>query len=537
MIILDGFDEMKHAMTKAEFSAISKEIRKLVLINSKILLLGRPDAVVTGEEHSILVKGRIQFSGIEIDDTIAAEFEEVRLDFFSKSEYLEFLRKYITCYYDKSDATEYVGRRLKEIEGLGVEDLIKRPVQARMLAQILLNPKNSVDRLSRYDLYNLFIEDCLSREEEKPQRRKLDRATRKKFMQDLSWWLWGVKRTRTFTVSDIPPVITAHYIQADRDQLGQLRELLVGSLVEEQSIGSLLSEKDAGTFYFPHLSFTEFLVAEYLIERELKSADIEILAESFDGEIKSFVKGYKEHDGLFKLYKDLQRYYGKLPWHVIDFLSESKTLRSKIRKIDSPNIPNIWQFCVELLAVIRLQVEKPEKLTNDSLGKMLSTAASLVGLDDYRTTVIATQLLLKVFLEQEHLRTQIAQMALIAIFRGLSMDRLAAVVRDGHYRFTSETERFFATIATHIHVKDEVFTFDVAEVFALIAEDDNAIVDSSVYSPVTAIIKIGSIRKSLRTRHDQDRFDRWLRDVGERRVLDDYSIFRGGLSRTKNFNR
>lgn len=245
------------------------------------------------------------------------------------------------------------------------------------------------------------------------------------------------------------------------------------------------------------------------------------------------MKGYKEHDGLFKLYKDLQRYYGRLPWHVIDFLSESKTLRSKIRKIDSTNIANIWQFCIELLAVIRLQVEKPEKLANDSLEKMLSRAASLVGLDDYRTTVIATQLLMKIFLEQKHLRAQIAQMVLIAIFRGLSMDRLAAMVRDHHYRFTSETERFFSTIATRVHVKDESFTFDAAEVFALIAEDDNSIVDSSVYSSVTTQVKIASIRKSLRTRHDQERFDRWLRDAGEGRVLDDYGIFRDGLSRTK----
>jgi hypothetical protein len=67
VIILDGFDEMKHAMTKGEFSAISKEIRKLILSNSKILLLGRPDAIVTGEEHSALVKGRLQFSGVEIN--------------------------------------------------------------------------------------------------------------------------------------------------------------------------------------------------------------------------------------------------------------------------------------------------------------------------------------------------------------------------------------------------------------------------------------------------------------------------------------
>jgi hypothetical protein len=61
--------------------------------------------------------------------------------------------------------------------------------------------------------------------------------------------------------------------------------------VEEKAIGTLLTEKDAGTFYFPHLSFTEFLVSEYLAERDIKESDLAILARSFDVEIKSFLEG------------------------------------------------------------------------------------------------------------------------------------------------------------------------------------------------------------------------------------------------------
>jgi len=68
VIILDGFDEMKHAMTKAEFSAIAKEIRKLIIPRSKVILLGRPDAIVSDEEHSVLVRGTKSISGLEIPD-------------------------------------------------------------------------------------------------------------------------------------------------------------------------------------------------------------------------------------------------------------------------------------------------------------------------------------------------------------------------------------------------------------------------------------------------------------------------------------
>jgi hypothetical protein len=82
VIILDGFDEMKHAMTPSEFHTISKEIRNLVLPNSKIVLLGRPDAIVSGEEHRVLTKGTKKVSDIEISDNISADFDEVRIDFF-----------------------------------------------------------------------------------------------------------------------------------------------------------------------------------------------------------------------------------------------------------------------------------------------------------------------------------------------------------------------------------------------------------------------------------------------------------------------
>ena len=47
---------------------------------------------------------------------------------------------------------------------------------------------------------------------------------------------------------------------------GLRRELLISSIVEEKNVGGhFLSEKTAGVFYFPHTSFTEFLVADYIM--------------------------------------------------------------------------------------------------------------------------------------------------------------------------------------------------------------------------------------------------------------------------------
>jgi hypothetical protein len=510
VIILDGFDEMKHAMTKAEFAAISKEIRKLILPNSKILLLGRPDAIVTGEEHAVLMKGTRRVSGLEISDNISAEFEEIRLDFFTKLEYCEFLKRYINCFYQKRDREKYVQRRIDEIEALGVDDLIRRPVQARMLAQIMLNPTNSIERISRYDLYNMFIEDCLSREEEKPERRKLESRVRKQFMQDLSWWLWAFKRTRTFTASDIPNAIIQKFVSADQDTLGQLRELLVGSLVEEQSIGSLLNEKDAGTFYFPHLSFTEFLVAEYLIERELKESEVGVLSQSLDGEIQSFIRGYKDRDGLFKLYSDLKRYRGSLPWKFLQFISESKTLASRGVKLAENPIENIWQFSIELLVILgSKQPVGPAKVK--AVDKVLGRCASIIGSDDYRSTLVATQLLLKVIIEKSEMRQRVADLFIGTIFRGINIDKLADMVRGSfrEYRITSDTEELFVSLLSRISLVNDFFKFDATELFKCTLNEDDAISDEISQVKITINVPTQTTREALRTSHAKQRFDQW----------------------------
>jgi predicted NACHT family NTPase len=193
LIILDGFDEMKHAMTKAEFMAIAKEIRKLIIPNSKVILLGRPDAIVSDEEHALLVRGTRRVSDIEIPDTIDVEFTEFRLDFFSTSEYIEFLKNYLSAFCELKHKNEFIKKRLNEITTADLSDILKRPVQARMLAQVLLNPNNSIEKIAKFDLYDIFINECLSREAEKYERKKTDTQVRRRFMQDLAWWLWAIK--------------------------------------------------------------------------------------------------------------------------------------------------------------------------------------------------------------------------------------------------------------------------------------------------------------------------------------------------------
>jgi len=515
VIILDGFDEMKHAMTKAEFSAIAKEIRKLIIPRSKVILLGRPDAIVSDEEHSVLVRGTKSISGLEIPDGIDASFKELRLDFFSTDEYLLFLRRYISAFYDGPELKSFLDKRIEDVKKIDLSDILKRPVQARMLAQILLNPKNSIEKISKFELYNMFIDECLSRETEKHERQKLDAKIRRRFMQDLAWWLWSVKRTRTFTISEIPGDLTRRFVDTHQDTLGQIRELLIGSVVEERSIGSLVNEKAAGNFYFPHLSFTEFLVAEYVIERNLRDRDVTALGLSLEGEISSFLETYPLADASHKLYLDVPSVRTSLPWRFIKFLSESPTLKRQVKNLAKRDVTSIWQFAVEFVTMM----EHGE--IADAIAKCVNVVAS----DQFRFTSIAIQLLIRQLFSLEPKSkdfTEIAHSLLSTIFREINIDLLeAANQRKSLYEPRRETEEYCAVLLKQVRMSSKrgSFYFSAAELYEAALEeagDRIKLLDDVYNAPHSRIeVKFSEIRKRLRNRHDQERYDLWIREKGE----------------------
>lgn len=354
VIILDGFDEMKYAMSSAEFHAISLEIRRLVRPNSKVILLGRPSAILSGEEHELLVKGKRHSSGVDISDEIGIHFLEIRIDFFTPTEYLEFVTKYLRTNYSGPNKDDFIAGRLKELEDANISEVLRRPVQARLLSQILLHPNNSIEKISKYDLYNLFVDECLARESRKHARQRTSSNTLRRFMQDLAWWLWTTKRTRTFTVYEIPNSLSSNYIQPNTDVISSLRELLISSFTDEQSIG-LVEEKDAGTFYFPHQSFTEFLIADYVIDRRLSAAEFADFVKSFNPEIESFLLAYTKEDICYSLYLRLASYEVHITPQIMLFLSKSPRLRADPGALLASSSQFELQYAVEFFCAIEAE--------------------------------------------------------------------------------------------------------------------------------------------------------------------------------------
>ena len=141
VIFLDGFDEMKHAMTQDDLLWNISEIGRLVVPNSRVLLLGRPTVFLSKAEedrilHGVTVRGRDVFRH---DD--APDFQRVDLRGFTRDEARQFFEMYLA--FQERKAAQQEGRainmdlvqdRLVEINSADIDHLIGKPVHSRMLA-------------------------------------------------------------------------------------------------------------------------------------------------------------------------------------------------------------------------------------------------------------------------------------------------------------------------------------------------------------------------------------------------------------------
>ena len=343
VIILDGFDEMKFAMAPNDFNHISAQIRKTAAVNSKLLLLGRPDSIESEEEESRLTSSRLHTIPLKADS--APDFDSLRMAFLSKDEYLKLIRGFLATATDAKSHRKPLDQLIATVESLDLGDILSRPVQAKMLAEVAADPDADLSDISRFTLYELFIKSILRREEEKAARRHLGTAQRIHFMRLLAWWLWTVKKTRTFTAHEIPLEIIQKFQIPNVSLEGLRRELLIGSVLEEKNIGYFLAEKDAGIFYFPHTSFTEFLVADYIMSTDFLNIDVDKLPDALYGEVPTFLEEHPSKDATFAVYKRMKAARIAMTTECMQFLLSNFTTRMHVELV-SPTSADPWDTCM-----------------------------------------------------------------------------------------------------------------------------------------------------------------------------------------------
>jgi hypothetical protein len=162
-----------------------------------------------------------------------------------------------------------------------------------MLATLAASPTWEVAASTEHDLYKHFVDEFLKRElKEKDARAYIPERARLEFMMRIAWWLWVERKTISFSVDQVPPEIIQpvrkFFDDGEHDGV-ILREMLVGSVLERRRGAELVTQKDDYAFYFPHRSYWEFLVSEYIASEIFSIRDLRFLMSGFGVQIEKFL--------------------------------------------------------------------------------------------------------------------------------------------------------------------------------------------------------------------------------------------------------
>src|SRR5262249_44644950 len=151
----------------------------------------------------------------------------------------------------EQDTRHRISKYLADIEsphGKRLVDLAARPVQLRMLMEVLPEYTGRLDRLTVAILYSEFIDLLLRREAAKPARSAFSKEQRKRFAARLAYWMWRDDQRSEIDSFSIPDHLFAGYIE----NLPQ--DVRPGDVRRDLLSGAFLERKPPNKIYFPHRS-------------------------------------------------------------------------------------------------------------------------------------------------------------------------------------------------------------------------------------------------------------------------------------------
>lgn len=265
IFFLDGFDEMKKTMSWDSLVFNLTQLNQLITPQSKVILLGRPSAFLSDEEQDEALHGRVKQLGKERRIPGWPDYRELHIRPFTRQQVAVFIQRHLDALPSTSqeelEVRHQISKYLENIEspqGKRLVDLAARPVQLRMLMELLPEYKGSLDRLTVAILYSEFIDLLLRREAEKPGRGAFSKDQRKRFASRLAYWMWQEDQRSEIDSALLPEELFDDYFKnlpTDVRPADVKRDLLSGAFLER---------KPPNRIYFPHRSFQEYLVAEEL---------------------------------------------------------------------------------------------------------------------------------------------------------------------------------------------------------------------------------------------------------------------------------
>lgn len=320
IIILDGFDEMKHSMTWADFKAQVKNLLRLHGEKTKIILLGRPSAFLSEAEDRYILKGErpVGESWVRLPEW--PRFHELELSDFTRPEREDFIAKYLN--FASKQAVQLVSEgRAKLTNEIADNDpaLFKKPVHSKILTDLATDPNFDLEQFrtgsSRWLLYQEFVNSLYNREMEKRTRSDISTERRLKFLADLAFWLWTEQGTQiSFAVNQLPKRLFENINIEDSEDLQPIcRELLTGSILERKS---------GDVFFFGHRSFAEFLVADRLLRIPPGPDDHSLYSGAFQDGVREFLVDAKRPEVLKDWSQSFGQATGIITQNYVDFLAE-----------------------------------------------------------------------------------------------------------------------------------------------------------------------------------------------------------------------
>lgn len=369
VVFFDGFDEMKHLLTRAQLRYNFRQINR-VTKGSRVVITGRPTFFLSRAERELALRGMVVLAGEEIAaDPEWPRYRDVELEPFSPAQievflagYLRYLRERGVPGYEKMVPAE-IADRIRRLDERRLSDLATRPLQIRMIADVLPQWKRPIEELSRHELYSRFIDRIIEREQEKLTRSMFGTDTRRVFARDLAFWLWKGRRVGV-AADKIPEALFPSADSHDGDVSALRRHMLAAAFVETRASDDVV--------YFPHVTFQEFLIAEKIVSdlprRALTFAEA---SEAAEPAVAEFIAAEVSEDAWTRLDVYLQSHEGGVGEELLAGWIGHRGYRAGVLGRTARNEP--WDSVLIAIAVARGIA--PEISASEAADRMIEASA------------------------------------------------------------------------------------------------------------------------------------------------------------------
>ena len=205
ILLLDGLDEMRHAMTWDDFQYNFDQISEIIPRKSKAILFGRPNIFKDQKEYDQIIGGRSLIGRSAVTTAVRSGFEAVDIKPFATVEtatYLKRYMRYLLLTKEQLKNESQIERRVEEIKALQLGSLLSRPVHAKMLAELASDFRFRLAKITRYQLYQQFISYVLKRDFSRGGGKGLTPAKRRRYLRQLAWHFWFETEKSAFKFGD-----------------------------------------------------------------------------------------------------------------------------------------------------------------------------------------------------------------------------------------------------------------------------------------------------------------------------------------------